>query len=54
MNENRNSFTSVGLMIRVQPATSPWDFMLWSASAELDVPSMIPPNQPGRTRLRVV
>jgi hypothetical protein len=54
MYEKRNSFTSAGLRIRVQPITSPCDFIDWSPSAELEVPSMMPPNQPGSTRLRVV
>jgi len=48
----RSSLTTVGLKMRVHPATTPLVLMVWSPNADVPVPSRMPPNAPGMFRLR--
>ena len=50
--EKRNSFTTVGEKMRVQPITSPLVLIFWSPKAEVPVPSSTPPKAPGTKRWR--
>ena len=48
----RSSLTTVGLKMRVQPATTPLVLIVWSPKADVPVPSRMPPNAPGMLRCR--
>ena len=50
--EKRNSFTSVGEKMCVQPPTKALVLIVWLPKAEVPVPSITPPKAPGIWRVR--